>query len=65
MEKGFKEGVLYAAGLLGRYFDRPTEAAWIVLEAGYSDVDCGNMDEFDKQNLRSIKDEKGIHFKNL
>ena len=61
----FDEGVLYAAGLLGKYCDHPTEAAWIVGEAGLGDADCGGMDEFDKQNLQVLKGEKGIHLRGL
>jgi hypothetical protein len=61
----FKEGVLYAAGIIASLYDRPGIAAGIIREASLENYDCSSLDEFDKQNLRLLKNEKGIKFRNL
>ena len=58
MMNGFDKGVLYAAGLVGKYFDNPTIAAFIVNEAGLQNADLSKVDKFDRENLKSLKGEK-------
>jgi hypothetical protein len=61
----FDQGVLYAAGILACYVGEPTYAADLLKEAGLTDADVSEMDEFDKGNLRSLRGEKGIALKGL
>jgi len=61
----FDQGVLYAAGLLASYCDQPTEAAWLLREAGLYDADVSGMDDFDKHNLKKVQGEKGIKLKGI
>lgn len=61
----FDQGVLYAAGLLAGYCDHPTEAAWLLREAGLGKADVSGLDDFDKINLKKVQVEKGIKLQGL
>lgn len=61
----FSKGVLYAAGIIAGYDQDPATAAFVLREAGLENADCKGMDDFDKQNLKLVQSEKGIHLKNL
>ena len=50
----FEQGVLMAASVLNSLFDQPTAAANVINELGCGGVDCSEMDDFDKTNLRLI-----------
>lgn len=52
----FEEGALCAAGLLAYMYGQPTIAADIICELGFTNSDCSDLDEYDKDNLRLIKD---------
>jgi hypothetical protein len=61
----FDQGVLYAAGVLLHLHDEPTLAATIIREAGLGNADCSELDDFDKINLRKVRDEKGMELRGL
>ena len=43
---------------LAWWVDQPTIAADILCEAGMSDYDCSELDEYEKENLRAITDNR-------
>jgi hypothetical protein len=61
----FDQGFFVAISVLLAGHDVPSLAADTVREAGYQDADLSCLDDFDKGNLRKIKDERGINFKGL
>lgn len=61
----FEHGVLYAAAVVIAVHDQPVIAATIVREAGLSDADCSDMDDFEKHHLRVIQGENGIALRGL
>ena len=50
----FEQGVLMAASVLNSLYDQPGRAASVINELGCGGVDCTEMDDFDKTNLRLI-----------
>lgn len=60
----FEEGIVFAAAMLNRLYDQPTMAAEIITESGLENYNCSGFDEFDKQELRLIRD-TGIQLKGL
>lgn len=60
----FEQGVLYAAGILAVLHDQPNMAADIVREAGLDGVDCQDMPEYDRGNLKLVNG-NGVTLKGL
>ncbi len=61
----FQEGALVFAALMVRCFDEPFLAAQILKEMGFSKLNCGHLDEFDKSPLRKLNLEKGMKLRGL
>lgn len=61
----FNKGVLCAAGILVRLFDQPMMAAAIINECGLNNSDCSSMDQYDRNNLKLLKNERGMNLKGL
>lgn len=56
----FERGVLYAAVHLQRGPNESGLAAYLLRESGFSDLDCSELDEYDKEALRVINEEKDM-----
>jgi len=61
----FAKGVLYAAAIVQAIAHQPVIAADILREAGLTNADCASLDDYDKQHLRAINQERGINLQNL
>jgi hypothetical protein len=55
----FQQGALVAVSILIAMHDNPVAAADVVSELGLSEVDCTELDDYDKQNLKKIQGERG------
>jgi len=64
-EEYFMDGVFYAVALLNRLHDNPVHAADVLKEAGMETVNCKDFDEFEKEQLRIINNEKGMQLTGL
>ncbi|CDL86678.1 hypothetical protein [Xenorhabdus cabanillasii] len=56
----FQHGFMVAVALLQHLSDQPIIAADILSEAGFQNLDCSELDEYDKSALRIINNEIGI-----
>jgi len=64
-EECFFEGAIYAACLLVRLHDQPGMAADVLKEAGLRTWDCSELEEFEKEMLRIINEEKDMALRGL
>lgn len=55
----WEEGVLMAASVLQALHDEPVLAATIIRELGLASINCSELDDFDKENLRKIQEQSG------
>ena len=55
-DKEWREGVLMAVSILVAAHDQPTMGGDVLHELGLSDADCSNLDDFDKHNLKKVRD---------
>jgi hypothetical protein len=61
----FAKGILYAAAIVQAVARTPVIAADILREAGLTHANCAELDDYDKQHLRVVNQERGINLKNL
>lgn len=52
----FQEGVLMALATLNAQFDQPSMCASTIRELGVEGVDCSDLCDFDKDQLRKINE---------
>lgn len=60
-----EEGALMAVSILIALHDQPGMAADVVNELGLAAADCSQLDDYDKQNLKKIQGERGVHLRGL
>jgi hypothetical protein len=65
MLSDFEKGVVYAAGLIVRLHDQPGIAAEIMREAGMDRRNFSDCDDFEKESLRKLQGERGLHLYGL
>lgn len=58
---GISQGFLFAAADLARFIYDRGDAADLLRRAGLSEADCAWMDEVDKEQLRILRDDYGLH----
>lgn len=61
----FQHGIFYAAAMVVRLHDEPRVAADVLKEAGLSNSNCSELDEYDKEILRVINQETGMSLTGL
>lgn len=60
-----KQGFFMAMAIMNACHDLPTVAADVIREAGFTCEDCSELDEYEKEQLRIINLESGLHLTGL
>ncbi len=61
----FEHGVLYAAAQVIRLHDEPQVAADVLKQAGLEQVNCSDLDDYDKESLREVNKIYGMRLSGL
>ena len=59
----WEQGVLMALSVLNATHDAPSMCADVLNELGIDEIDCRQLDDFDKTNLRLIVEASGNELK--
>ncbi|NVL49951.1 hypothetical protein F2S72_09385 [Pseudomonas syringae pv. actinidiae] len=56
----FEHGIFYSAASIVRLHGEPRVAADLLIDAELANIDCSELEEYEKEMLRQVNTEKGV-----